>query len=309
MGRLERGQWVVEDVNPKRKDGEFIRQQQKFRNLISSEPGSRYQPETGRYHLYVSYACPWAHRALIYRKLKGLEDLISVSVVSPLMGKDGWTFLGYGKEVGDQLYQKTLLRDLYVMADPEFSGRVTVPVLWDKKTKSIVNNESSDIIRIFNTAFNEVTQNRLDLYPKDKREKIDEINEWVYHNINNGVYKTGFATEQSAYQKHCHKLFESLERAEKILESQPFLTGSNIVEADWRIFVTLLRFDPVYFFHFKCSIRRIADFPRLSEYMHQLSCHPGVEQTIHIDHIKDHYYKSHPTINPYGIIPFEYKQS
>ena len=306
MGRLENGKWIIEDVNPKRQDGEFVRQTQKFRNHISDSPDHIYQPEPNRYHLYVSYACPWAHRTLIYRKLKNLDKLISVSVVSPLMGPDGWSFDPDFKGVADHVHAKKFLREIYLLADPLFSGRVTVPILWDTKTQTIVNNESADIIRIFDHAFDSLTGNKDRFCPPERREEIDELSSYIYHEINNGVYKAGFATTQNTYEKHCKRLFGALDHLNQRLQNQSFLLGEEPLEVDWRLFVTLLRFDPVYFFHFKCSIRQIADYANLNRYLTRLKEFKSVPETIFMDHIKAHYYRSHPTINPYGIIPIEH---
>lgn len=299
MGMLVEGKWKVEDVNPKTKDNEYHRQVQKFHDSF----GEKYEVESGRYHLYVSYACPWAHRTLIMRALKGLEDFIDYSVVSPDMLDDGWSFQkSFKGSTGDKVYELSFLRDLYVKADPKFTGKVTVPVLFDTKTKSIVNNESSEIIRIFNeiTSF---SKNDQDFYPENLREEIDEVNDDIYNNINNGVYKTGFARAQEPYEKNFKKLFDSLDRQEKRLEAKEYLVGDQLTEADIRFFTTLIRFDAVYFTHFKCNMRMIKDFPNLNSYLKRLYQIDAFRLTTNLDHIKRHYFYSHRTINPSGIVP------
>jgi len=291
------------------KSGKFERATSTFRDWITPDgapaPGrSRgFKAEPGRYHLYVSLACPWAHRTLIYRKLKKLEDVISISIVHHFMGENGWTFLAEDGATGDTLYGLDYLHQVYTRADPTFSGRVTVPVLWDKQERTIVNNESSEIIRMLNSAFDEWGDATLDLYPGPLRERIDEINGWVYPSINNGVYRCGFATRQAAYEEAFGELFAALDRVEDILSSRRYLAGDRITEADWRLFTTLIRFDPVYVGHFKCNLRRIADYPNLSNYLRELYQVPGVAETVNLHHIKHHYYGSHRTINPTGIVP------
>lgn len=302
MGRLDNGKWIVEDVISKTDDGEFKRQEQSFRHQI--EPGGKYPPEKDRYHLYVSYACPWAHRSLIMRKLKGLEDLISVSVVSPYMLDDGWSFEDvFPGVIPDSIFQKKYLREVYTKASENFSGRVTVPVLLDKKTGEIVNNESEDIIRIMNTAFNVLTGNKEDYYPEDLKEEIHRINQDVYDNINNGVYKSGFALKQEAYDKNVKNLFEALDRVERNLEGRKYLLGDKLTEADIRLYTTLVRFDLVYYVHFKCNKKMIRDFKNLSNYLRHLYELEAFKSTTHFDHIKAHYYYSHVQINPFKIIP------
>ena len=291
------------------KSGKFERATSTFRDWITPDgapaPGrSRgFKAEPGRYHLYVSLACPWAHRTLIYRKLKKLEDVISISIVHHFMGENGWTFLAEDGATGDTLYGLDYLHQVYTRADPTFSGRVTVPVLWDKQERTIVSNESSEIIRMLNSAFDEWGDATLDLYPGPLRERIDEINGWVYPSINNGVYRCGFATRQAAYEEAFGELFAALDRVEDILSSRRYLAGDRITEADWRLFTTLIRFDPVYVGHFKCNLRRIADYPNLSNYLRELYQVPGVAETVNLHHIKHHYYGSHRTINPTGIVP------
>jgi len=294
-------------------DGEFIRKDSQFRNWVTADgkPGPTghggYKAEAGRYHLYVSHACPWAHRTLIFRTLKKLEDVISFSVVHPYMGSKGWSFescpdLHNDEADGDPIYDHDFLFKNYAMADPDYSGIVTVPVLWDKKQNTIVNNESSEIIRMLNSGFGDLA-NELDMYPNHLREDIDEINAFIYDNINNGVYKTGFATTQASYESAFSKLFDALDTVEQRLNQQRYLVGNELTEADWRLFTTLLRFDPVYVGHFKCNRRRIADYPNLSNYLRELYQHPGISNTVNMEHIKQHYYTSHPMINPTGIVP------
>ncbi|PYE35468.1 putative glutathione S-transferase [Idiomarina fontislapidosi] len=299
MGLLVEGKWHDKWYDTKKHGGRFVRSESQFRNHI--EQGGQFPPESGRYHLYVSYACPWAHRALIFRKLKGLESHIDVSVVHPLMLENGWEFSD--APLNDPLYQSDFMYQLYLKADPNYSGRVTVPVLWDKKTETIVNNESAEIIRIFNSAFNELTGNDLDFYPEPLREEIDSVNERVYHDINNGVYKCGFATEQTAYEEAFKALFDALDWVEERLQHQDYLVGDQLTEADWRLFTTLVRFDAVYFGHFKTNKYRIHDYPKMSGYLSRLFNHPGVADTVVMDHIKRHYYGSHKTINPTQIVP------
>lgn len=297
MGLLQNGKWVDQWYDTKESGGEFRRQDSRFRDWISPDVEATFPPESGRYHLYVSMACPWAHRTLIFRSLKGLEHHIGVTVVEPLMLENGWELKGdqYGL---DFLYQ------LYLKADKAYEGRVTVPVLWDKKTQSIVSNESAEIIRMFNSAFNTLTGNTDDYYPESKRDFIEEVNNRIYHTVNNGVYRTGFATTQDAYEAAFHELFDSLDWLEGILSKQRYLVGDVLTEADWRLFTTLIRFDAVYVGHFKCNKKRIADYPALSAYVRELYQVKGVAETVNFKQIKQHYYASHKTINPTGIIPF-----
>ena len=302
MGRLEKGSWIVEDLISTTDDGEFKRQEQKFRKLI--ENNGEHPPEKDRYHLYVSYACPWAHRSLIMRKLKGLEEIVSVSVVSPYMLDDGWTFQNdFPGATSDDVFQKEFLRDVYTLASPDFSGRVTVPVLLDKKTRQIVNNESEEVIRILNNAFNDLNGNKEDYYPKELHQEIHQWNADIYKNINNGVYKAGFALKQEAYDKNVKELFEALDRIEKHLEGKKYLMGERLTEADIRLYTTLVRFDPVYYVHFKCNRTMIREFKNLSRYLGDLFEIEAFKTTTHFDHIKTHYYYSHKQINPYQIIP------
>ena len=312
MGQLVEGKWHDDSVVAKTAGGRFKRPSSAFRNWVTADgsagPSGKagFKAEAGRYHLYVSFACPWAHRALIVRKLKGLEDKISLSVVDPLMLDEGWTMKDADEAtIPDVVNHKTRLFEVYQLADPAYTGRVTVPVLWDKETGTIVSNESADIIRMLNSAFNrlEGVDAGLDLYPEELHDKIDEINAPIYDNVNNGVYKTGFATTQEAYEEAVAALFEELDRVEERLSRQRYLVGNRLTEADWRLFTTLIRFDAVYVGHFKCNIRRIADYPNLSNYLRELYHVPGVAETVNFRHIKKHYYGSHKWINPTGIVP------
>ena len=308
MGLLVDGKWqdkwYASDAR-----GRFVRQDSKFRNWVTPDgaPGPTgdggFKAEPGRYHLYVSSACPWAHRTLIFRALKRLEDVISISVVHHYLGADGWTFVAEDGATGDTLYGLDYLHQIYTRADPRHSGRVTVPVLWDKKRETIVNNESAEIIRMLNSAFDEWGDAALDFYPQRLREEIDRINALVYPAINNGVYRAGFATSQEAYEEAFRTLFEALDTVEERLSRHRYLVGERLTEADWRLFTTLLRFDPVYVGHFKCNLRRIADYPNLSNYLRDLFQVPGVAETVNLHHIKTHYYGSHTTINPTRIVP------
>lgn len=310
MGQLVDGIWHDTWYDTKSTGGKFVRSSAAFRNWITPDgaPGPTgsggFAAESGRYHLYVSMACPWAHRTLIFRKLKGLEPHIDVSVVHPDMLSDGWTFEtdAHGA-TGDRLYGLPFVRDLYVKADPKISGRVTVPILWDKAGKTIVSNESSEIIRMFNTAFNGLTGDTQDFYPEALRPEIDAVNERIYSDINNGVYKSGFATRQAAYDAAVTALFEALDWVEDRLSTRRYLTGTRITEADWRLFTTLVRFDPVYHLHFKCNRRRIIDYPNLWAYARELYQWPGVAETVSFAHIVRHYHYSHESINPHRIIP------
>ena len=309
MGLLVDGEWRDQWYDTAKSGGRFQRQDSTFRNWVTADctPGPTgeggFKAEAGRYHLYVSLACPWAHRALIFRALKGLEAMIDVSVVHWLMLDQGWTFADGPGVVPDPIGGADYMHQVYTRADPHYSGRVTVPVLWDKRQGTIVNNESSEIIRMFNNAFDEIGAKPGDFYPAALRGEIDALNERIYATVNNGVYKAGFATTQDAYEEAVGPLFETLDWLEKRLESRRFLTGDAITEADWRLFTTLIRFDAVYVGHFKCNIRRIADYPRLSAYLRALFQVDGVAGTVDLGHIKRHYYESHRTINPTGIVP------
>lgn len=309
MGMLVDGVWKDVWYDTKSTKGHFKRTTTSFRNWVTKDgaPGPSgeggFKAEAGRYHLYVSLACPWAHRTLIFRKLKKLDDLISVSVVHPLMLENGWTFKTDAAATGDDLFGLDYLWQVYVKADPAYNGRVTVPVLWDKIQNTIVSNESAEIIRMFNTAFNGLTGDDQDFYPQALHDDIEALNNRIYDTVNNGVYKAGFATTQDAYEEALTPLFESLDWLEELLTNRRYLCGDVLTEADWRLFTTLVRFDAVYVGHFKCNIRRIADYPALSAYLQTLYSVPGVAETVNIDHIKRHYYGSHKTINPTGIIP------
>ncbi len=293
----------------KKVKGEFTRSESTFRNWVTKDgsPGSSgvgdFIAEPGRYHLYVSYACPWAHRTLIFRALKGLEDVISVSVVHPLMPEESWVFAEYPGATKDHVNQAHFLYENYRLADPQFNGLVTVPVLWDKKKRTIVNNESSEIIRMLNSAFNDYAKSDIDYYPDSLREDIDSINSLVYHDVNNGVYRCGFATTQDAYNRAFDRLFDALEELEARLSLRRYLVGNQITEADWRLFTTLVRFDAVYYSHFKTNKKRLIDYSNLWSYARELYQVPGVAQTVNMDHIKTHYFGSHRSINPTGIIP------
>jgi glutathionyl-hydroquinone reductase len=304
------GVWKDQWYDTKSSGGKFERSAAKFRNWVTADGSTGpsgdggFKAESGRYHLYVSYACPWAHRALIFRTLKGLEDHISLSAVHPDMLGDGWTFAtDFPGATGDTLFDFPYARDIYTRADPKFSGRVTVPILWDKVNETIVSNESSEIIRMFNSAFNEITGNTADYWPQHLRDDIETINSRIYDTVNNGVYKCGFATTQTAYDDAVHPLFDSLDWVEGILAKNRYLMGDTLTEADWRLFTTLVRFDNVYHLHFKCNRRRIIDYPNLWAYTRELYQMQGVAETVKMDHIVRHYHYSHETINPNRIIP------
>ena len=301
MGLLVDGKWQDKWYDTDKHGGKFERSAAQFRNWIEADADAQFPAQSGRYHLYVSFACPWAHRTLIFRKLKGLEDHISVSAVHPLMLENGWEFAD--APLADPLYDHDFMYQLYLRANPNYSGRVTVPVLWDKQEQTIVSNESADIIRMFNSAFNELTGNTLDFYPQELREEIDAINAVVYDNVNNGVYKSGFATSQSAYEEAFDALFATLDELEQRLQQHRFLAGDQVTEADWRLFTTLVRFDAVYHGHFKCNQKRIVDYPALWDYVRALYQVPGVAETVVMDHIKTHYYASHTMINPTQVVP------
>jgi len=301
MGFLVDGRWQEDALRTK--DGEFIRPMTRYHAFVSGSGKGDFPAEAGRYHLYVSLACPWAHRTLIFRKLKKLEQAISVSIAEPLYGETGWEFGTARGGTPDTVNGKTALSDIYLIADPRYTGRVTVPVLWDKKNRTVVNNESSEIIRMLNSEFDAFTEVKTDYYPAALRAEIDRINDIVYPNINNGVYRAGFATSQEAYEKAARGLFLALDQIEAVLSRQRYLVGSKITEADWRLFTTLIRFDTVYYSHFKCNLRRIADYPNLWNYLRDLYQEPGIAETVSIDHIKRHYYGSQRQVNPTGIVP------
>lgn len=309
MGLLVDGNWQDRWYETKESGGKFIRADSQFRNWITADgsPGPSgeggFAAESGRYHLYVSLACPWAHRTLIFRKLKGLEEAIPVSVVDWFMGENGWEFSTRDGATVDHLSGSYYMWQVYTRADGNYSGRVTVPVLWDKKTGKIVSNESSEIIRMLNSAFDGVGATVADFYPDSLRGEIDAINDRVYHTVNNGVYKCGFATRQEAYDEAFGELFASLDWLEELLGRRRYLAGDVVTEADWRLFTTLVRFDPVYVGHFKCNRDRIADFHNLSSYLRELYQMPGIAETVDFTHIRKHYYASHETINPHRIVP------
>ncbi len=313
MGLLIEGRWH-DQWYESGKDGTFQREQAKRRNWITADgrPGPSgeggFKAQAGRYHLYVSLACPWAHRTLIFRKLKGLESLIDVSIVSWLMRENGWTFDIENGASGDPLDGHDFLYQRYLADTPDYTGRVTVPLLWDKKLQRIVSNESAEIIRMFNSAFDDLTGNRLDLYPEALQISIDQLNERIYPAVNNGVYRAGFATSQGAYEQAFDDVFAELDALETLLGEQRYLTGEYLTEADIRLFTTIVRFDAVYHGHFKCNLRRIIDYPNLSNWLHELYQWPGVAETVDFYHIKHHYYASHSTINPTGIVPKGPKQ-
>ncbi len=298
MGQLINGKWSALDSDANKSSGSYSREDAGFRRWIENSPVSPFQPESGRYHLYVSLACPWAHRTLIFRQLKGLTEHIGVTVVSPDMLNKGWVF-----ESPEPVYGYTCLHQLYTRAKPDYTGRVTVPVLWDKQTENIVNNESSEIIRMFNSEFDETTRNLDDYYPYELQEEIDKWNDFVYPNINNGVYQCGFATTQQAYQDAYKTLFDALDVVEKRLGESSYLVGEQITEADWRLFTTLIRFDVVYVGHFKCNKKRIIDYPNMFRYLKALYQIEGIKQTVNFEQIKRHYYFSHKKINPTQIVP------
>ncbi len=284
-------------------DGSFVRQRSRFREWVTADGSSGFPAEAGRYHLYVSYACPWAHRTIIFRKLKRLEETISMSVVDPIRDERGWAFRDVPGAGPDAINGFEFLAQAYLATDPEFDRRVTVPVLWDRERKQIVNNESSDIIRMLNSEFDACGAAEVDFYPEPLRAEIERINEKVYRCINNGVYRAGFATRQPAYEEAFNALFRTLDELEQLLSAQRFLVGDRLTEADWRLFTTLVRFDPVYHGHFKCNLKRLIDYPQLWSYLRELYQHPGVAETVNMDHIKRHYYVTHTRINPTGIVP------
>ena len=309
MGLLQEGEWVDQWYDTSSTGGRFVRKLPQFRHWITSDgqagPSGEggFKAEPDRYHLYISHACPWAHRTLIFRALKGLENMISVSVVNWYMADKGWTFEAGDGVVADSVNGAQYMYQVYTAAMADYSGRVTVPVLWDKKNQTIVSNESPEIIRMFNSAFDDVGAIAGDYYPEKLRSEIDELNERIYESVNNGVYKCGFATTQEAYEEAITPLFDTLDWLDERLASKRYLTGSTITEADWRLFTTLVRFDPVYVGHFKCNIRRIDDYPNLSGYVRDLYQQPGVSETVNMQHIKHHYYASHESVNPSRIVP------
>jgi putative glutathione S-transferase len=309
MGMLVDGVWHDVPSDTKKTGGRFQRAETQWRDWVTrdgqpAEGRERgFKAEPGRYHLYVAHACPWAHRTMIFRKLKRLEDVISASIVHHFMGKDGWTFVAEDGATGDDLYGRDFLHQIYTMADPAYSGRVSVPVLWDRKQETIVSNESSEIIRMLNSAFDEWGDASLDFYPERLRGEIDAVNDIVYPAINNGVYRSGFATTQEAYEEAFGELFAALDTMDDRLARHRYLVGDTLTEADWRLFTTLVRFDAVYYSHFKCNLRRIADYPNLSNYVRELYQTPGVAGTVNMHNIKAHYYGSHESVNPTRIVP------
>lgn len=309
MGLLVDGVWHDKWYDTHKTGGRFERSESQFRHWVTPDGSAGpdgnggFRAEPGRYHLYVSLACPWAHRTLIFRKLKGLENMIDVSVVHPLMLDEGWTFdTDFPDATGDGLHDSRRMYEIYLRADKHYSGRVTVPVLWDKQQQTIASNESADIIRMFNSAFDDAGAAPGDYYPEALRSEIDAVNSWIYDQVNNGVYKAGFASSQDAYDDAVDTLFDGLDKLEQRLATQRFLVGNTVTEADWRLFTTLVRFDPVYVTHFKCDHKRIADYPNLINYVRDLYQTPGVAETVNIGHIRHHYFRSHPTINKYGIV-------
>ena len=309
MGLLVDGQWHNQWYDTKANNGKFIRSESQFRNWITADgqagPTGKagFKAEAGRYHLYISLACPWAHRTLIFRELKGLQSMIDISVVNSLMAEEGWTFKPGVGVITDSVNDVLFAHQLYTLADPAYSGRVTVPILWDKQQQTIVSNESADIIRMFNSAFDGIGASEGDYYPEHAQDAINEVNDWIYRDINNGVYRAGFATTQAAYEDAVNTVFEALDKVELRLSTQRYLLGKQLTEADWRLFTTLIRFDAAYVGHFKCNKKRIADYPSLSNYVRDLYQHEGIASTVDIDYIKAHYYGSHETINPTRIIP------
>ncbi|WP_299728559.1 glutathione S-transferase family protein [uncultured Endozoicomonas sp.] len=309
MGLLVNGQWQDTWYETGKNNGDFKREAAQLRNWITvdgaagSSGEGGFKAESGRYHLYVSLACPWAHRTLIFRTLKGLEAHISVDVVSPIMLDNGWTFEQSEGSTGDRLNSRQFMHQIYTVNKSDYTGRVTVPVLWDKKTGRIVSNESAEIIRMFNSAFNSITGNELNFYPDTLASEIDEINALIYDTINNGVYRCGFATSQAAYEASYDKLFAALDHVETILSKQDYLVGDSLTEADWRLFTTLIRFDAVYHGHFKTNLKRLEDYPAISNYVRALYQYPGIAETVDFKHIKEHYYISHTMINPTQVVP------
>lgn len=308
MGMLINGKLVDNWLDKEIEQGDFKRMESTYRHWVTADGSagpngnSGFKAEANRYHLYISKACPWAHRTIIFRKLKKLESVIGVSIVEPDMLDNGWSFADSGEFV-DHLHNYQFMHQVYCRADSQFTGQITVPLLWDKQQNTIVNNESSEIIRMLNSAFNDFTTVKTDFYPAHLQNKIDAINEPIYNNINNGVYRCGFAKSQAAYESAFNRLFTELDNVENILSNQNYLVGDQITEADWRLFTTLVRFDAVYVGHFKCNLRRISDYPNISRYLAELYHIPGISDTVDIDYIKRHYYFSHSSINPTQIVP------
>jgi glutathionyl-hydroquinone reductase len=309
MGFFAEGTWHEDTEANRFERGRFVRTPSIYRNWITADGSAGPSGEggfaaaPGRYHLYVAHACPWAYRTTLFRKLKKLEDVISITIAAPLYGERSWRFSDEPGCIPDTANGKQELWEIYLLANPRYSGRVTVPVLWDKDRRTIVNNESSEIIRMLNAAFGAYTDDRTDYYPEPLRDEIDRINDLVYTTVNNGVYRSGFAVTQDAYEEACRALFETLDTLDERLSQQRWLVGKQITEADWRLFSTLLRFDAVYHYHFKCNLKRIIDYPNLSNYLRDLYQRPGVAETVNLDHIKRHYYGSQRRVNPTGIVP------
>jgi putative glutathione S-transferase len=309
MGMLVDGKWHDVWYDTKASKGRFVRSEAQFRNWVtpdgSAGPSGRggFRAEPGRYHLYVAYACPWAHRTLIMRKLKGLESALGVSAVNSYMGEQGWTFAPGPETIPDSVNNVEKLYELYTLADRTYSGRATIPILWDKHERTIVSNESSEIIRMLNSAVNDAGANRNDYYPEDLRAEIDELNAFIYPNVNNGVYRAGFATSQDAYEEAATAVFAALDKLEGRLATRRYLTGDRFTEADIRLFTTLIRFDPVYHGHFKCNRKRIVDYPNLWGFVCDVHQIPGIADTVHIEFVKRHYYGSHANLNPSRIVP------
>jgi putative glutathione S-transferase len=302
LGILKDGKWLSEREQEDA-EGKFIRPSTTFHNQITADGASGFKAEAGRYYLYISWACPWACRTAIMRQLKGLQDIVGMSVVAPEIHDNGWEFADEPGCIPDTVNGADYLWQIYLKAAPNYSGRVTVPVLWDAQTNTIVNNESREIMRMFDTEFHHLAQNNVNFYPENLQKMIDETIDAIYQPINNGVYRAGFATKQAAYDQAVTELFDALEHWEKVLGEQRYLCGEQITEADWCMFTTLYRFDPVYYVHFKCNLRRIVDYPNLWNYLKDLYQQPGVKQTCNLDHIKRHYYRSHPKVNPTRIVP------
>jgi putative glutathione S-transferase len=309
MGILVDGKWHDVWYDTKESKGRFVRSESQFRNWITADgsagPSGKdgFKAESDRYHLYISMACPWAHRALIYRKLKGLESMIGLSAVNSYMGAEGWTFEPGPGVIPDPINNARRVYEVYLAADPHYSGRATVPIIWDKQRNTIVSNESAEIIRMLNTAFDDIGATPLDFYPEAQRKEIDELNDFIYPNLNNGVYMAGFATTQEAYEEAVNKVFNALDVLEERLVTRRYLVGAQITEADWRLFTTLVRFDPVYVGHFKCNKKRILDYKNLWGYLCDLYQQPGIAETVDVEYSKRHYYGSHDTINPHLIVP------
>jgi putative glutathione S-transferase len=303
------GKWHDVWYDTKASGGRFVRSESQFRHWVTADgsagPSGRagFRAEPGRYHLYVAFACPWAHRTLIMRTLKGLDSLIGVSAVNSYMGAEGWTFAPGPETIADDVNHAQRIYELYTLADPGYSGRATIPILWDKRERTIVSNESAEIVRMLNSAFDRVGANGNDYYPAPLRAEIDEWNAFIYPNVNNGVYRAGFATTQEAYEEAATAVFAALDRLERHLATRRYLTGSRLTEADIRLFTTLIRFDPVYHGHFKCNLRRVVDYPNLWGFVRDVYQLPGVAATVHVDFIKRHYYGSHANINPTRIVP------